>query len=931
MGVLGTGQIKTNEEFAKAARERSETEKAEAEAERVKKGEETLADLETRGDQSQSRRVKNYDLRTDPIIKDTTPESIRIATQNFLLRGLNFYAALNKRARYDHIKRVRTSEPATLINRLTRTPSVDGINEFLRIKPHQIAALVPTIRLFLVYSGDDKSKKHKSIELKFEDKTNSDVAIITSDSRGRGAGVGVKSFRVETQGRNPAEGALVKCDLEVFFQNIEMLATQSEQKDPSSTDYIELILRRTKNPAKTHDSRGNEIPYSRITNRFGFRLMAVVGWAVPRGNVVDQKLKDLLRETQEVIYLHLIDHTIDFKQDGTGLLTCNYQGAIEKAFSSDIYDVLAVSEQNVLQGKINRLEEDISRKQKEGEKIEKSDEGASRDAQDQITKLKEKQQKLKETLRAVRYAQLMSMIISPRAATNRLHTVDLTRYDMKRFRRGDTFGPSSGPPPKEDATTVKQLDKATGLDWSKSMSSLTDKPKAKESTRISFIYFGDIIEAAMQVVEKNFKNSKTTKVDGLDDFEVLLGPLTYKKKVSGKYVSGIVNIADVPISLKSFEAWFDKNIKKQNLDSFSLRAFLRSATSELVLVALGQFMGLDKKMKIKNQVGMHTFLGKPLPANMPTIDLDGGVRLDLIKTKDLARPAGELKEMKPYIVLYASLEAPDTRIPNVDKDVKDGIYHLHLGSDRGIVKSINFSKTDVPYNRESRLTSQDAEEGQLRDKYDATIELIGSSFLFRPGQKLYINPTLSGFGNINSKKSVARLLGLGGYYDIITVSSEFSRDSGYTTSLKCAWTSFGGLTKVNQQTETFEDKLARAFPAAAPKLAEEDRPQERNITFTDEEGAAPESPEETKKRFNPSFADQIDSDRLQVARQKLESAETALRNAVSAARTRHQMDGDEVMPGYPEVHKNIEKLKERVTRYRREYDEASFDAMEEGR
>ena len=219
MGVLGTGQIKTNEEFAKAARERSETEKAEAEAERVKKGEETLADLETRGDQSQSRRVKNYDLRTDPIIKDTTPESIRIATQNFLLRGLNFYAALNKRARYDHIKRVRTSEPATLINRLTRTPSVDGINEFLRIKPHQIAALVPTIRLFLVYSGDDKSKKHKSIELKFEDKTNSDVAIITSDSRGRGAGVGVKSFRVETQGRNPAEGALVKCDLEVFFQS----------------------------------------------------------------------------------------------------------------------------------------------------------------------------------------------------------------------------------------------------------------------------------------------------------------------------------------------------------------------------------------------------------------------------------------------------------------------------------------------------------------------------------------------------------------------------------------------------------------------------------------------------------------------------------------------------------------------------------------
>ena len=917
---------KVKKAVAKSAEEQNERQKAEAEAERVKKGKEALASIEERGASLQTALVKKHKLRSDPIIKDATPESRRIAAQNFLLRGMEFYAGINKKTKYNHIRRVRTSEPATLINRLTRTPSVVGINKFLQIKPHQIATLVPTIRLFLVYSGSDKSKKHKSIELKFEDKTSSDVAIITSDSRGRGGGVGVKSFKVETQGRNPAEGALVKCDLEVFFQNIEMLATQSEQKDPSSTDYIELILRRTKNPAKTHDSRGNEIPYSRITNRFGFRLMAVVGWATPQGDSVDQNLKDLLRETQEVIYLHLINHTIDFNQDGTGLLTCNYQGAIEKAFSSDMYDVLAVSEQNKLQEKVNSLEEDISKKQKEGEKIQKSDKDELKKGQDQITKLKEEQQKLKETLRAQRYAQLMSMIISPRSHTNKLHTVDLTEHDMKRFRRGDTFGPSSGPPPKEDATAVKQLDKATSTAWSESMASLVGKPKKEQNTRISFIFFGDIIEAAKAVVEKNFKNSKTAKVDGLDDFEVLLGPLTFKKKVGTKYVSGIVNLADVPISLKSFEIWFDKNIKKQNLDSFSLRAFLRSATSELVLVALGQFMGLDKKMKIKNQIGVHTFMGKPLPAGMSTIDLDGGARLELIKTKDLARPAGELKNMKPYVVLYASLEVPDTRVPNVSQDVKDGIYHLHLGSDRGIVKSINFSKTDVPYNKESRLTSQDAEEGQLRDKYDATIELIGSSFLFRPGQKLYLNPTLSGFGNINSEKSVARLLGLGGYYDIITVSSEFSRDSGYTTSLKCAWTSFGGLTKVNQQTETFEDKMARRFTTAPPKLSAEDRPQQRVITFADKEVApsAPESLEETKKRFSTSFADQVGDDRFQGARQKLENAETALRNAVAAAR-KHEREDD------PKAIKEIEKLKERVALRRREYDEAAFDALEEGK
>ena len=917
------GEKKAEDAVKKSTADKEVVDKAEEE--RTKAAKAKLKDLLKGSGQRQVDRVlKKHGFGPKAI----TPETRRVAAQNFLLRGMEFYAAINGETKYNRVRRVKTSEPATLINRLKRAPKPAGINAFLGIKPHQIAALVPTIRLFLVHSGNDESKKHKSIELKFEDKTNSDVAIITSDRGRRGAGVGVKSFRVETQGRNPAEGALVKCDLEVFFQNIEMLATQSAQKDPSSTDYIELILRRTKNPAKTHDSRGNEIPYSRITNRFGFRLMAVVGWAVPSGHFFDAKLKDFLRETQEVIYLHLIDHTINFNQDGTGLLSCNYQGAIEKAFTSDKYDVLAVSEENKLQGKVNALDKRVRKKQKEGKKIEESDKAGLKKSNDDITSLKEKLQKLKKDLRAERYAQFLNKIIRPREGISKLYSVDLTPYDLDRYSRGDTFGPSSGPPPAEDAKAVKQLGAAAAqkhaerLDVKTAGTVRSTDPKASGASRISFIYFGDIIDAAKQVVEENFEGSETAKVDGLDDFEILLGPVTYKKKVGGKYVSAMVNLADVPISLASYEAWFDKNIIKANLDSFSLRAFLRSATSELVLVALGQFMDLDRRSKIKNQVGIHTFLGHPRGDSRSTIDLDKGQRLRLVQTKDIKGNNKELKGMKPYMVLYASLEAPDSRIPNLAKDVKDGIYHLHLGSDRGIVKSINFSKTDIPYNKESRLTSQDAEEGQLRDKYDATIELIGSSFLFRPGQKLYLNPTLSGFGNIKSEKSVARLLGLGGYYDIINISSEFSRDSGYTTSLKCAWTSFGGVTKVQQQQA--QSMEARVHGLQQARLVEEDRPQERNITFTDKEAAPPESLEETKKRLSTSFADQVNDDRFQGARQKLENAETALRNAASAAQ-KHDKEDD------PKVSKEIEKLKERVALRRREYDEATFDAIEEGK
>jgi pyruvate/2-oxoglutarate dehydrogenase complex dihydrolipoamide acyltransferase (E2) component len=146
---------------------------------------------------------------------------------------------------------------------------------------------------------------------------------------------------------------------------------------------------------------------------------------------------------------------------------------------------------------------------------------------------------------------------------------------------------------------------------------------------------------------------------------------------------------------------------------------------------------------------------------------------------------------KHYLLIYGSTEILDVRNPaDVEKDFKDGIYHFNIGADAGLVKSINFTKTDVPGLKASRLTSQDEEEGQLRDKYNASLELIGSSPLFTPGQKIYVNPTLAGMGTITSRNSIARQLGLGGYYDVIKVLSTFDK-SGYRTSLECVWTSFG--------------------------------------------------------------------------------------------------------------------------------------------
>ena len=760
--------------------------------------------------------------------------SRRAAVQNFLLQNLEFFANENSGIDYESIKRVKTNEPAVLLNKLLRRSTRDEIDQFLQIKPYQIAALVPTIRLFLVYSGSDKSKKDKVVELKFEDKTNSDIGSISESRLGRGDGVGIRSFSVETQGTNPAEGALVKCDLEIFFQNIEMLASQSIQEDPSHHDYIELILRRTKNPAKTHDSRGNEIPYSRITNRFGFRLMAQVGWAVPEGKLVDEKLKDVLRESQEFIYLHLLDHRIDFNQDGTGVLLCNYQGALERTFS-DIraYDLLKVSEENKLQERINSLEEAVEARSEEGERLDEDDKEAKEKVQKSITELKERIEKLKKPLRAQKYAQIINRLYLPRSGESRVRIIDLTPDQVEKFARGEEFSisttvPTSGTPTTRaaSAATASRLASSFGA-TARRMNLADPKPLAKGNTRMTYVYFGDLVQVAKEIIESNFEETGQAQREGLDDFEVILGPLTYKKKVGDKYESGIINLADVPISLKSFEVWFERNIRKRNLDSYSFMSFLNSTTSELVLAALGEFMGVDKKLKFRNRVGIQTFLASPLSSTTKTIDLDSGDRLKLVRSLDGKK---EITGLKPYVVVFASVEIPVSRDPTlVGKDMEDGIYHFHLGSDRGILKSINFSKTDIPHLRAARMTSQDAEEGQLRDKYDATINLIGSSFLFRPGQKLYLNPTLIGFGSLRSRTSTARLLGLGGYYDIITVTSEFGVDRGYTTTLKCAWQTFGKTEDASEEAPSSAVGITTMAPDGSPmtvSLEVEDIPLE---------------------------------------------------------------------------------------------------------
>ena len=124
-------------------------------------------------------------------------------------------------------------------------------------------------------------------------------------------------------------------------------------------------------------------------------------------------------------------------------------------------------------------------------------------------------------------------------------------------------------------------------------------------------------------------------------------------------------------------------------------------------------------------------------------------------------------------------------------DIGGGVFHIEIGSNRGLVKTVNFSKADLQYIREARFM-RNGIDGllQLSSVYDVSIDMFGNT-LFYPGMDLWLNPY--GFGGTalgkpttglkNGKRSLANMLGLGGYHTITGVTVNLTPNS-FTTSIR---------------------------------------------------------------------------------------------------------------------------------------------------
>jgi len=346
-----------------------------------------------------------------------------------------------------------------------------------------------------------------------------------------------------------------------------------------------------------------------------------------------------------------------------------------------------------------------------------------------------------------------------------------------------------------------------------------------ESHTFYFVFLGDIIELACRNAglrflpySDKFKSKpfvfdrscyvKSENNDGDIDYalaglRLLLGPVEY---YDSKEQLRRINLAQFPISFNYFRGWFLNKVVKRQATQMSLQDFLRRLMTELVLPAMGT--ALNEPIKAKNAkpslinltlpgqqtsgqkfkiCGRNVYPFTEMLPQTPFIDTDGPSFNFNYYRKIMNMPSSEtlVKTSYDYLLLQLStIKDVTQREGNPVQDTRDGILHFSVGSDVGMVRSLDFKKVEQPF-RAEQLHHEATVKGldqlqQFKFPYNTHVKLVGVPF-FTPGMRYYINPSLLGLGAIERSNSLAFQMNLGGYHIITNVKLSIQNGRFETT------------------------------------------------------------------------------------------------------------------------------------------------------
>lgn len=718
-----------------------------------------------------------------------------------------------------------------------------GVADFFNLTPAQKALLVPRIRLYKVVYSEGGPKGGKDIELLFADHTRKkDIEEMTKNARGRGDDVGLKSFSYRMKGVMPDQGGLMECSMTLFFSN----ASSFLNKRDNGVSFVDLIWDK-KSAGKTGDATsqknfrvkavvGWNVPVdngklftanlkkalektsttlymTHVRHDLEFNedgsLSVTIEFAGAMDGVMDDPDKaNVFYKTEKGIEADNIKAKLteqEKKEKGQKKEpSISAEPHVKINVQKDVKDLpekeqqrtrMLKLEQEDKQERYSRITRELYERsqtyyididsamireftEKEHEQNVKNWKANGKDMTDE--QVRETERQLRESTRRIDRSKIKIYRVIDEFNKKRLEKISsnlqsaIVEGNTKSLAHDENDNFKANTKDKTESEKNKIITEKLSVP-----SNIINNPACPDCIRAYYFYFGDLLD----ILFDNY----LLKREDVENIKILIGQFVYRDPRTKEEMT--VNIADIPISLDSFMTWYAQRVISSQTEIYTIGAFVKDVLSNIVMSSLGErcFGGAPYSSP---HINFNT-MSVPLEGGEPILTVKEGARVkfntlkarpdqDVVKKSDIKSPANL------YHILY--IFASNYVLPREMKgdrktDMSRGIYHLSPGLDRGLVKSIKFKKEVLQYGPEATLESKSRDTIISPNVYNATVNMIGNN-LFRNDSFVYIDVSRMGMG---LHSDISDSFNLGGYYNIVGVSFEFSNDGDYSTTLDARW------------------------------------------------------------------------------------------------------------------------------------------------
>ena len=710
----------------------------------------------------------------------------------------------------------------TALNKLV-TPTGEAAKPFMEITPDIIAALQPRLRLHKIYKT--KNNKIQTHEIPFESfypKSRSE-GLSNGATFDKGAGYGIKEFSFSFDGETPATAQkFIKAKLSLYFQTFNDFIkerTLQLQGETYTFRYLDLFVN-TKFCPRSGLNSFSPLYYDPSF----YRLRVDVGWE-PRnddqfqeilskrygGSIGTGKFADALNRINKTFYLNLLDHSININEDGTVTIDAEYMAYMQGVLQSNSFNALTTKYARQQQKKYaEQYEELLSNDKCTPEQL---DELAA-----SINSISDKiSQSLHQGVikRLIKNDALYHVTIKDTAVNDFRNTDFFSKIPIL-HKSGITVAPDKGSA-VANAKNAEELNKLI-------QSSFIQDTEYRENRKIYFFFMADLI----YIILDSLYNDDGTQDESAENLKIILSSFSFKNPYLTNDVH--LNIGQIPIDVDTFLSWYEREIIKKDITAMPILTFIKRLLHYLVqdvfletcinrqehkrlVFQSTSFLAADEDASEVGANGEQTANSSNDPLgtlffDTPVANLSKAYGFELpLKTGIRLTGPKPTSQFYNYLFIYPHYRSAQ-HVGKGDpfEDESRGVHHLYIGADRGLTKKISFSKSDIQYIRESRMMQQGSNGLlQLSSVYRASVSMVGNT-LFYPGMEVYINPF--GFGGLEfglpnqgpgtvQAPNLSNIMGIGGYYQILKVSSKISPGS-FTTDIDAHFIYSGDGKPVNR-------------------------------------------------------------------------------------------------------------------------------------